>query len=158
MLKYNYTLTEEDYMSFCKYSIFYDKNALLLRLSLVLSIPGIFALALFLLKPVKQELYLFAIAGSIVWFFASQKIFSKLLDVLVRQTIKKKKDCHFSNIELRVEKNNFKINGTSVSVSTFLFVPKLLVLKCADETNAIIPLRIFKDSHEVTNFLNYIRS
>ena len=153
MYDYEYSLTEKDYLSFCKNQTYGEKKVRIVRWGLFLAVPGL-AVLLGLYFRFTLSTWLFILAISIGWLFLSGKIFSGLLDLFIRKRIKNQEsDVQFETIRLKVDDSSTKLNGKKWKIKGMQFFPNMLVLYGANDQSVLLPSRIFSDQEEMKNFV-----
>lgn len=157
MKEYRYTITEEEYLSYCQYNSYADKGVKRFRFSLRLSVPGLEALILLACRPLSWGWYAAAIMVLAVWWIGSGYLFSAVMRQVTRQSYEKKEQKpDYKPISLEVRGNRLRINGQWRTLNNFTFFPGLLVLICEDGSNVIVPQRAFDSREEIRELLKML--
>lgn len=155
MEELRYSLTEEEYICYCKCALYQDSAIRRERISLMLSVPVLLVFLLVYFKP--KGIYIAAaLAAAAVWLLAANMLFLGLLNRYIKKTLKKKKvDEVFREIHIRTDSSGLEVDGEKVSVLDYTFLPHMISLKCENRGNVVVPLRVFTDNRQAAQFLKH---
>ncbi len=154
---YRYQLTEKEYSTYFRCSMYAEKGVKVERISFLSSVPLTLMVIFILVKPDSMIAIVAGVVASIAWLLAGNRMFVWLLDQTVRKQIQKhEKEISYDWIELHVQKEKLSVNGKNTEISNWYFLPGMLSLKCADGSDLLIPLRVFHTNQDATNFLKQL--
>ena len=154
MQRYHYQITEEEFLTYCKYSIYGTAGIKLERFSMMLSVPILIVILLCAFKPAFWAVYAVSAVAAVIWFDISTQLFSRLLSRAVRKEYQKKAaEISYQEIDLELRDDELYIDGVRETVSDYVFLPDMISLTCGDRRNIIAPLRIFDSNKEAAVFL-----
>lgn len=157
MLTYQYTLTKDEYLDFCRYCSYNEKGAGLLFLGLMVSVPGLLFLALVWFRPVGPLWYIGAILCALVWCYIARLLFDGIMKAVAEKSLARSSAMpDFHPITLELKGHSLWVNRQLVSVENFTFAPGLLVLHCGGNTEILAPFRIFAGKEQAAEFIRRI--
>ncbi len=154
-MDYRYVLTEDEYITFCKNSLYEEKRIRLIRWSLFLAVPGLLLILAFVFRPTRISLWVAGILLTLIWLYLSGRLFSALMTVAVKNQIKKSPEpLTFKKMEVAENDKGLFINHKREKIAGFRFFPDLLILELQDSSQVIIPQRVFADTDEMKQFIS----
>lgn len=151
-MEFEYTLTKEEYLDFCKYQTLGEPafQKLRHRCWFILPVGVVLLIAVLLISsvPVPWWGYMVAVAASLLWVLLVNRLVAGAMVKSAKQRCDQAGEEAFRPVKVSLTEGRLKVNGGRKELVNYRFFSNLILLFLMDGSCVVLPQRVFGESKE----------
>ncbi len=147
-MEFQYTLTPDEYLDYCKYQMLGEPTFKKLRHRCWFILPVGAVLLLVAFFPLPWWAYPIAAAASLLWVLLVNYLVARTMINAARQRRDQAGATAYRPLKVTLDEKDLKVNGSRQSLRNYRFFSNLVLMFLGDDSCVILPQRVFGESKE----------